>query len=145
SLRPQCVRPGTSTIMSAQYRFSLIQVLRLFTLAAGVIVIVMACLAMAYWIFGASDFGLRILNLPGHAALGITPDAALCFILCGISLWVLRESIGSVGNAPPVKTQAENFILEAALLRASLIRVPDDDEDSDKTCGAALTRPDEKT
>src|SRR5262249_50650538 len=131
------------TIMSAQYRFSLIQVLRLFTLAAGVIVIVMACLAMASWIFGARDLGPRFLNLPGHAALGITPAAALCFILCGISLWVLRESTGSVRNAPPVKSRAEKFILEAALLRASLIRVPDEDEVSDKTCVAALPQSDE--
>src|SRR5262249_21848627 len=47
----------TSTIMSAQYRFSLIQVLGLFTPAVGIIVIVMACLAAPYWIFGSGVFG----------------------------------------------------------------------------------------
>src|SRR5262245_16827443 len=131
------------TIMSAQYRFSLIQVLRVFTLAAGVIVIVMACLAMAGWIFGERDFVPQFLNQHGQAALGITPDAALCFILCGISLWVLRESTGIGRKAPPVKSPAEKFILESALLRASLIKVPFEDEVSDKACGAALPQPDE--
>src|SRR5262249_44408752 len=66
------------------------------------------------------------------------------FILCGISLWVLRESTGIGIKAPPVKSSAEKFILESALLRASLIKVPDDDEVSDKACGAALPQPDEK-
>src|SRR5262249_45528445 len=129
--------------MSAQYRFSLIQVLRLFTLAAGVIVIVMACLAMAGWIFGERDFVPWFLNQHGQAALGITPDAALCFILCGISLWVLRESTGIGRKAPAVKSPAGKVILESALLRASLIKVPFEDEVSDKACGAALPQPDE--
>jgi len=74
--------------MSAQYRFSLIHVLGLLTLAVGVIVIVMACLSIAGWIFGFGVF--PFLNQSG-APLGITPDAALCFILCWVSLWVLRE------------------------------------------------------
>src|SRR5262249_62089363 len=65
------------TIMSAQYRFSLIHVLGLLTLAAGAIAIVMACLSIAGWIFGFGVF--PFLNQSG-ARLGITPDAALCFI-----------------------------------------------------------------
>src|SRR5262245_678888 len=143
SLRPQCGRPVTSTIMSARYRFSLIQVLRLFTLAAGVIVIVIACLAIASWIIGDRDFGLRFLNQPGLSTVGITPDAALCFILCGVSLWVLRESIVNEKKAPQAKTPAEKFILESALIRASLIRVPGEDEVSDKARSSDLPRPDE--
>ena len=118
--------------MSGQYRFSLIQLLRLFTLAAGVIAIAMACLAMVSWLIGARILGPHFLNQPGLPTLGITPDAALCFILCGISLWVLRESTGNRGEATPVKTRAEKFILESALIRASLIKVPDDDEVEDK-------------
>src|SRR5262245_10192525 len=77
--------------MNAQYRFSLIHVLGLLTLAVGAIVIVMACLAIAGWIFGHGVF--PFFNQSG-APLGITPDAALCFILCWVSLWVLRESAG---------------------------------------------------
>jgi PAS domain S-box-containing protein len=77
--------------MSAQYRFNLFHVLGLLTVAVGAIVIVMACLTIVSWIFG---FGLfPYLNQSG-APLGITPDAALCFILCWVSLWVLRESTG---------------------------------------------------
>ena len=131
--------------MSARYRFSLIQVLRLFTQVAGVIVIVMACLAMASWIIGERGFVPRFLNQPGLASVGITPDAALCFILCGISLWVLRESIGNGGMTPSVKTPAEKFIFESALVRASLIKVPDndEDEDSDNASRDALSQSDE--
>jgi PAS domain S-box-containing protein len=130
--------------MSAQYRFSLIQVLRLFTLAAGVIVIVMACLAMASWIIGGRGFLPQFLNQPGPGSVGITPDAALCFILCGISLWVLRESTGNGGTPPPVKTPAEKFLFESALVRSSLIKVPDDeDEVSDTASRAAPPQLDE--
>ena len=126
--------------MSARYRFSLIQMLRLFTLAAGVIVIVMACLGMASWMIGERDFGSRFMNQTGLAALGITPGAALCFMLCGISLWVLRESTGNVEKTPTVKTPAEQFVIESALIRASLIKVPDEDEGSDKAGRAARSQ-----
>src|SRR5262245_45283865 len=79
--------------MSAQYRyrFNLFHVLGLLTVAVGAIVIVMACLAIVSWMFGFGGF--KFLNQSG-APLGITPDAALCFILCWVSLWVLRESTG---------------------------------------------------
>jgi hypothetical protein len=77
--------------MSAQYRFNLFHVLGLLTVVVGAIVIVMACLAIAGWMFGFGVF--PYLNQSG-AHLGITPDAALCFILCWVSLWVLRESTG---------------------------------------------------
>jgi PAS domain S-box-containing protein len=79
--------------MSAQYRFNLFHVLRLLTMAVGAIVIVMACLAIVSWMFGLGPF--PYLNQSG-APLGITPDAALCFILCWISLWVLSESTGKL-------------------------------------------------
>jgi PAS domain S-box-containing protein len=84
------------TIMSAQYRFNLFHVLGLLTVAVGAIVIVMACLAIVSWLFGFGVF--PYLNQSG-ATLGITPDAALCFILCWISLWVLSESAGTVSPA----------------------------------------------
>jgi PAS domain S-box-containing protein len=77
--------------MSAQYRFNLFHVLGLLTVAVGAMVIVMACLAIVSWMFG---FGLFPYLNPSRAPLGITPDAALCFILCWVSLWVLRESTG---------------------------------------------------
>ena len=120
--------------MSAQYRFSLIYVLGLLTLAVGAIVIVLACLAMAGWIFGAGVFDPQVSNsnqsgLMLGIAAGITPDAALCFILCGVSLWVLRES---AGKAPPAKPPAEKFLptekflVEAALMRSSLVKIPDE-------------------
>ncbi|MCG3163670.1 MAG: Sensor histidine kinase RcsC [Acidobacteria bacterium] len=131
------------TSMSAQYRFSLIYVLGLFTLVTGAVVIVMACLAMANWIFGGGVFGLQVSNSNRFGAtLGITPDAALCFILCGISLWVLRES---AGKGAPAKSPAEKFLptekflVEAALMRASLVKISDDGSEqswnaaSDKT------------
>ncbi|MGH9752371.1 MAG: hybrid sensor histidine kinase/response regulator [Blastocatellia bacterium] len=97
--------------MIAQYRFSLIHVLGLLTLAVGAIVIVMACLAIVSWIFGFGVF--PFLNRSG-TPLGITPDAALCFILCWVSLWVLRESAFE-------KSSADKFLIEASLIRASLI------------------------
>ncbi len=117
--------------MNAQYRFSLIHVLGLLTLAAGVIAIVAACLAMAGWIFGLGVFGpqFSILSDPGRAPLGITPDAALCFILCGISLWVLRESAGRKGETPHANGPSEKFLIETAMTRATLIRVSDEDSD----------------
>src|SRR5262245_24843686 len=131
--------------MIARFRFSLIQVLRLFTLAAGMIVIVMACLAMVSWVVGGRYIGPWYLNQPGLSSAGITPDAVLCFILCGVSLWVLRESALNVGKTPQVKTPAEKFILESALVRASLFKVPDepDEEEGSEEAGAALRRPDE--
>ncbi len=79
--------------MSAQHRFSLVQVLGTLTLPVGAIVIVIACLAIAGWVF---DFGgFRSMN---QSYLGITPDAALCFIFCWVSLWVLRESTEKVSE-----------------------------------------------
>ncbi|HEX5082051.1 MAG TPA: ATP-binding protein [Blastocatellia bacterium] len=95
--------------MSAQYRFNLFHVLGLLTVVIGAIVIAMACLAIAGWVFGFGVF--PYLNQSG-AHLGITPDAALCFILCWVSLWVLRESTGkfSVELEPdePHKFESEN-------------------------------------
>src|SRR5262245_2472460 len=79
--------------MSEQYRYNLFHVLGLLTVAVGAIVIVMACLAISSWIFG---FGVFPYFNQSGASLGITPDAALCFILCWISLWVLRESTGKL-------------------------------------------------
>src|SRR5262245_40557642 len=131
----------TSTIMSAQYRFSLIQVLGLFTPAMGVIVIVMACLATPYWIFGSGVFGPRFADQsgnPGASFAGITPDAALCFILCGIALWVLRESRLKSVKGAHLKSPAEKFLLEAALVRASLVKVPDENEAGDGAREGAL-------
>ncbi len=122
--------------MIALYRFSLIQVLRMFTLAAGPFIMVMACLAMASWMFGA-----RILNQSGQ--MGITPDAALCFLLCGISLWGLRESTGKMGTASPNKMPAEKFILESALIRASIIKVPDETDITEKAKSASFQQEEE--
>src|SRR5215510_164092 len=101
--------------MSAQYRFSLIHVLGLLTLAVGAIVIVMACLSIAGWIFGFVVF--PFLNQSG-APLGITPDAALCFILCWVSLWVLRESTGKSSEG----ASADKGFLDADVILASLIK-----------------------
>jgi PAS domain S-box-containing protein len=101
--------------MSAQYRFSLVHVLGLLTLAVGAIVIVMACLSIAGWIFGFGVF--QFLNQSG-APLGITPDAALCFILCWVSLWVLRESTGKSSEG----ASADKGLLDADLIGASLIK-----------------------
>src|SRR5262249_5455584 len=101
--------------MSAQYRFSLIHVLGLLTLAVGAIVIVMACLSIAGWIFGFGVF--PFLNQSG-APLGITPDAALCFILCWVSLWVLRESTGKSSEG----VAADKGVLGGDLILASLIK-----------------------
>src|SRR5262245_60199137 len=101
--------------MSLQYRFSLIHVLGLLMLAVGAIVIVMACLSIAGWIFGFGVF--PSLNQSG-APLGITPDAALCFILCWISLWVLRESTGKSSEG----ASAHKGFLDADLILASLIK-----------------------
>lgn len=102
-------------------------------MAAGAIVITVASLAMANWVFGVGVFEMQVLNQPGQAgradsAMGITPDAAFCFILCGISLWVLRES---AGKAAPRKAPTEKFLVEAALNRASLVKLFE--EDSDET------------
>ena len=107
--------------MNAQYRFSLIHVLGLLTLAVGVIVIVMACLVIANWMFGFGVFPL--LNRAG-APLGITPDAALCFILCWVSLWVLRESTWKSTDG----LAAGNVLSEANLRLASLIKEPNGDK-----------------
>jgi len=107
--------------MNAQYRFSLIHVLGLLTLAVGVIVIVMACLVIANWMFGFGGF--PFLNHVG-APLGITPDAALCFILCWVSLWVLRESTGKSSGEPA----AGNVLDDADLRLASLIKKPNGDK-----------------
>lgn len=104
--------------MSAQYRFSLIHVLGLLTLAVGVIVIVMACLAIVSWVFGFGVF--PFLNQSGRP-LGITPDAAFCFILCWVSLWVLRESASE-------KAAADKLLIDAAPIRASLIGASDEDK-----------------
>jgi PAS domain S-box-containing protein len=109
------------TIMNAQYRFSLIHVLGLLTLAVGVIVIAMACLVIANWMFGFGVFPL--LNRAG-APLGITPDAALCFILCWVSLWVLRESTWKSSKGPA----AGNVLPDANLRLASLIKEPNGDK-----------------
>src|SRR2546428_1491104 len=115
--------------MSAQYRFSLIHVLGPLTLAVGAIVIVMACLSMAGWIFGFGVF--PFLNRSG-APLGITPDAALCFILCWVSLWVLRESTGKSSEEAPAdgerdkpekKRSARGFPRRLAQLFASVAGV----------------------
>jgi PAS domain S-box-containing protein len=111
--------------MSAQYRLSLVHVLGLLTLAVGVIVIVMACLSIAGWIFGFGVF--PFLNQSG-APLGITPDAALCFILCWVSLWVLRESTGKSSEG----TSPDKVLLDADLILASLIK----GANADKTLGA---------
>jgi PAS domain S-box-containing protein len=128
--------------MSAQYRFSLIHVLGLLALAVGAIVIVMACLAMAGWIFGLGVF--PFLNQSG-APLGITPDAALCFIFCWVSLWVLRESTGKSsevvrgGEAP-----ADKVFLGAGPIRASLIGGSDeaapDEAAEDKALGVGVAQ-----
>jgi PAS domain S-box-containing protein len=117
-------------IMGAQYRFSLIYVLGLLTLVAGAIVIVLAGLAMAGWIFGFGVFDSWLSLRSGHSGAvspGMSPDAALCFILCGIALWVLRDSAesASTGKAP-----TEKFLFEAALIRASLIKTPDEDSEN---------------
>ena len=104
--------------MSSQFRFSLIHVLGLLTLAVGAIVIVMACLAIAGWIFG---FGVFPFLNRSRAPLGITPDAALCFILCWVSLWVLRESTGKSSDG----ASADRGFLRADLILASLIKGAD--------------------
>src|SRR5262249_14993355 len=109
--------------MSAQYRFSLIHVLGLVTLAVGAIVIVMACLSIAGWIFGFGVF--PFLNRSG-SPLGITPDAALCFILCWVSLWVLRESTGKSSEG----ASADKVFHGANLILASLVKGPNDDKAS---------------
>lgn len=119
-------------IMGAQYRFSLSYALGLLTFAAGAIVIAMASVAMAGWIFGFGFFGLQFSNQsgnPGATALGMTPDAALCFILCGISLWMLRESTGREKNVAAEKPPAEKFLFEAALQRASLVKLSEEDSE----------------
>ncbi|HEY8459390.1 MAG TPA: PAS domain-containing protein, partial [Blastocatellia bacterium] len=90
--------------MSEQYRFNLFHVLGLLTAAVGAIVIVMACLAIAGWMFG---FGLYSYFNQSGAPLGITPDAALCFILCWVSLWVLRESTGKSPGETPLDEGAD--------------------------------------
>jgi hypothetical protein len=107
--------------MNAQYRFRLIHVLGLLTLAVGVIVIVMACLVIASWMFGFGGF--PFLNHAG-TPLGITPDAALCFILCWVSLCVLRESTGNLSEEPA----AGNVLPDADLRLASLIKEPNGDK-----------------
>jgi PAS domain S-box-containing protein len=107
--------------MNAQYRFSLIHVLGLLTLAVGVIVIFMACLVIANWMFGFGVF--TYLNHAG-APLGITPDAALCFILCWVSLWVLRESTWKSSEGPA----AGNVLPNADPRLASLIKEPKGDK-----------------
>jgi PAS domain S-box-containing protein len=107
--------------MSAQYRFSLIHVLGLLTIAVGVIVIAMACLAIADWTFGIGVF--PFLNQSG-APLGITPDAALCFILCWVSLWVLRESAGKSFEG----ASTDRVIHKVDLTPASLIKGADVDK-----------------
>src|SRR5262249_45683265 len=109
--------------MSAQYRFSLIHALGLLTLAVGVIVIVMACLSIAGWIFGFGVF--PFLNRSG-SPLGITPDAALCFILCWVSLWVLRESTGKSSEG----ASADKVFHGANLILASLVKGSNDDKAS---------------
>src|SRR5262245_12031043 len=117
--------------MSAQYRyrFNLFHVLGLLTVAVGAIVIVMACLAIVSWMFGFGGF--PFLKQSG-APLGITPDAAFCFILCWVSLWVLRESASE-------KASADKFLIKTALIRASLIGASD--EDKAKALGEALAQP----
>jgi PAS domain S-box-containing protein len=92
------------TIMSAQYRFNLFHVLGLLRVAVGAIVIVMACLAIVSWMFGIGV--IPYLNQSG-APLGITPDAALCFILCWISLWVLSESTGKLLSEESVTDEGD--------------------------------------
>jgi PAS domain S-box-containing protein len=91
-------------IMSEQYRFNLFHVLGLLTVAVGAIVIAMACLAIAGWVFG---FGVFPYFNQSGAPLGITPDAALCFILCWISLWVLRESTGKTPVERPLDKSSD--------------------------------------
>src|SRR5688572_30561660 len=87
--------------MSAQYRFNLFHALGLLTATVGAIVIVLACLAIVSWVFGHGVF--PYLN-QSETPLGITPDAALCFILCWVSLWVLSESTGKLA---PVETSLD--------------------------------------
>src|SRR4030095_5304300 len=74
---------------------------------------VMACLSIAGWVFG---FGVFPFLHQSGTPLGITPAAALCFILCWVSLWVLRESTGnsSKGSSP------DKVFLDASLILASL-------------------------
>lgn len=125
--------------MSAQYRFSLVYVLGLLTFAAGAIVIAVPCLAMAVWVFGFGESnpqpadGFGQFGIPGATSLGITPDAALCFILCGVSLWILRKSAGKSLAVGGAKTPIKKFLVEAALMRSSLVMILD--EDSERACG----------
>ncbi|MBO0861090.1 MAG: response regulator [Chloracidobacterium sp.] len=107
--------------MSAQYRFNLFHVLGLLTVVVGALVIVMAFLAIVSWMFGFGGF--PFLRQSG-APLGITPDAALCFILCWVSLWVLRESTGKSTNKASTNEESgaeegKSFVHSVAVHRYS--------------------------
>jgi PAS domain S-box-containing protein len=122
-------------IMGAHYRFSLIHALGLLTLAVVAFVIAVAGLAMAGWIFGFGLFNQWFSSHAGHPGAippGLSPDAALCFILCGIALWALRETAGNVATA---KAPAEKFLIETALLRASLVKVSEDEPEKQLESG----------
>lgn len=121
--------------MSAQNRFSLFYALGLLTFAAGAIVIATSCLAIAIWIFGPGVFNPQFsdesgqFGFSGAMPLGMTPDAALCFILCGVSLWMLRKSAGKAPGVAVTRTPVKKFLFEAALIRSSLVMISDEDSE----------------
>jgi PAS domain S-box-containing protein len=77
--------------MIVQHRFNLISVLRLLPLVACILVLVTSCLALVVW---ALDIGVLKGLIQGQRGqlgpYGMTPNAAVCFILCGAALLLVR-------------------------------------------------------
>ncbi len=72
--------------MIGQYRAYHISSFKLLPAAASFVVIVIACLSLIGWVFNIGVF-----TRPEWPVMA--PNAALCFILCGISLWLLRKPL----------------------------------------------------
>ncbi len=95
--------------MIVEHRSNLISVLRLLPLVACILVLVTSCLALAVWALDLSVFK--------RGQYGMTPNAAVCFILCCASLWLVRAPMEKDNGELAIGVK--NFVAVLSLRRAA--------------------------